>query len=75
MFIFAYIFIFAFIGKLDFLVETFNEISLKRGKTVIRLKGVRIRKQDFPLRGDVFQDSVIEVYTSYYSSDIEMLWY
>lgn len=35
--------------------------TFEKGKTVIRLKGVKIVKQDFPLKGDVFQDSVLEV--------------
>ncbi len=38
-----------------------DQNSFKKEKTVIRLKGVKIVKQDFPLKGDVFQDSVLEV--------------
>jgi hypothetical protein len=35
--------------------------SCEKGKTVIRLKGVKIIKYDFPLKGDVFADSVLQV--------------
>jgi hypothetical protein len=35
--------------------------TFDKGKTVIRLKGVKIFKQTFPLRGDLFQYSVLQV--------------
>ena len=35
--------------------------TLEKGKTVIRVKGVKITKQTFPLKGDLFQDSVLQV--------------
>ena len=38
-----------------------GESSLEKGKTIIRLKGVKIAKQDFSLKVDVFQDSLLEV--------------
>ena len=37
-----------------------GESSLEKGKTIIRLKGVKIAKQDFPLKVDVFQNSLLE---------------
>ncbi|EFX66132.1 hypothetical protein DAPPUDRAFT_332499 [Daphnia pulex] len=38
-----------------------DQNTFEKGKTVIRLKGVKIVKQDFPLNGVVFQDSVLEI--------------
>lgn len=49
------------IGSLAFFMDDLDDSCLERGKTVIRLKGVKIVKQNFPLKGDVFQDTVIEV--------------
>jgi hypothetical protein len=39
-----------------------DKSSLEKGKTIIiQLKGVKITKQDFPLKVDVFQDSLLKV--------------
>ena len=44
------------VGKLAYLMSDIDPNSCEKGKTVIRLKGVKIIKHDFPLKGDVFQD-------------------
>ena len=44
------------------MISHVDKSSLEKGKTIIiQLKGVKLTKQDFPLKVDVFQDSLLEV--------------
>ena len=46
---------------MEFAMSGLDRNTFEKGKTVIRVKGVNITKQTFPLKGDLFQDSVLQV--------------
>ena len=48
------------IGGMGFEMTGLDRNTFDKGKTVIRLKGVKIIKQKFPLK-DLFWDSVLQV--------------
>lgn len=46
---------------MEFAMSGLDRNTFEKGKTVIRVKGVNITKQTFALKGDLFQDSVLQV--------------
>nr|CAH0098456.1 unnamed protein product [Daphnia galeata] len=58
------------IGRMEFAMSGLDRNTFEKGKTVIRVKGVNITKQTFPLKGDLFQDSVLQINLS--SSDMPL---